>query len=153
MNPSGMNPFANKALIQPTQFFSGFRVISSSQDDDEEREPLIAGGSPLLPSLHHPSPLCNHEAKSLPTPDTDGITLSQQYARMAQELLPSLLSLYQLLNPHDVKLTGERPIAAGGFTDIWEAIYFGRKVVLKSYRCYISFDVAHVIAVRFGHLR
>ena len=153
MGPSGTKPFANKALIQPTQLFSKLRAISSSQDDGEEREPLIAGKFPLLPSLHHPLPLCKHEDKGLPISDPDGVTLSQQYARMAQELLPSLLFRYQLLNPHDVNLMGECPIAAGGFADIWEATYAGRKVVLKSYRCYISFDVAQVIAVRFGHLR
>ena len=52
------------------------------------------------------------------------------------------------LDPEEVKLIGEHPIAAGGFADIWEAMYGGRKVVLKSYRCYMTFDVDKVVAVR-----
>lgn len=42
-------------------------------------------------------------------------------------------------------------MAAGGSANIYEATYDGRKVVLKSHRCYVSFDVAQVIAVRCNH--
>jgi len=59
--------------------------------------------------------------------------------------MPSTL---RWLSPEDVELVGEHPVAAGGFANIWQAIHDGRRVVLKSYRRSMSFDVARVIAVR-----
>ena len=38
-------------------------------------------------------------------------------------------------------------MAAGGFADVWKAMYNGRTVVLKSYRRYMDFDVARVAVV------
>jgi len=66
---------------------------------------------------------------------------------MAQDLRPSLQSACPWFGSEDVELIGNHPIAAGGFSDIWEGMYDGRKVVLKSYRCYMSFNVTQVIAV------
>ena len=45
-------------------------------------------------------------------------------------------------------LIGDRPIAAGGFSDVWAAIHDDRKVVLKSHRCYVTFDVVQAALVR-----
>lgn len=74
---------------------------------------------------------------------------AQRYPQMAHDLRSSMsLATCRWLNPEDVGLVGERPIAAGGFANIYEATYDGRKVVLKSYRCYVSFDVAQIISVR-----
>lgn len=70
---------------------------------------------------------------------------------MARGLLSSLPPPYRLLDPEDVKLVGEHPIAAGGFADIWEGTHDGRKVVLKSFRRHMSFGLAQVIAVRCDH--
>ena len=88
----------------------------------------------------------------LPIPDLDNLPLSQYCAQMARELLLSLPSAYHSLGPEDLKLVGKHPMAAGGSADIWEGTHEGRKVVLKSYRCYrVSFDVAQVIAVRYDY--
>ena len=111
-------------------------------------ESSIAEESLSLQSLHCPPPPSQFEVRSSPTPDSNGLSLPQHYARMAQDLQPSLSSSCRWLSPKDVDLVGEHPIAAGGFANILEAKYGGRKVVLKSYRCYVSFDVAQVIAVR-----
>lgn len=51
------------------------------------------------------------------------------------------------LEPEDVKLVSDLPTAAGGSANIYEATHDGPKVVLKSHRCYISFDVAQTVAV------
>ena len=151
MSPSGTKSLAKKALIPPKRLFSRLRDTYTFQDGGEEREPLIAGGSALLPSPRRPTSLRKLEVKSLSTSDVDGIILSKQYAQMVQEILPYLPPHYPLLDPHDVKFTGEHLVSAGGFADIWEAIHAGRKVVLKSYRCYMSFDVARAVTVRSAH--
>ena len=112
-------------------------------------EPSIAGEFLTLQSLHRPPPPSQLEVRSSPTPDSDdGLSLPQHYARTAQDFQLSLPSTCCWLSPKDVDLVDEHPIAAGGFANILEAKYGGRKVVLKSYRCYVSFDVAQVIAVR-----
>ncbi|KAF9647214.1 kinase-like protein [Thelephora ganbajun] len=146
MSHSGRNPLTKKLLLQPRRLISGLRDMRRSQDDGEERENLVVGG-PLVPqSLHHPSLPFQLQAGSFPISDLDSITLLQRYAQIAQELLPSLPSSCPPLSPDDVKLTDERPVAAGWFVDIFEATYGNRKVVLKAYRCYTSFDVARVVA-------
>lgn len=80
-----------------------------------------------------------------------GASPSQHYAQMAQDLRPSMPSTCRWVDPEVIRLVGEHPIGAGGFADIWEVTYNGRKAVLKSYRCYISFDVTQVVAVRPNH--
>jgi len=52
------------------------------------------------------------------------------------------------LGPEEVKLVGDRQIAAGGFANIWEATHDGRVVVLKSYRYSMTDDIARIVAVR-----
>ena len=77
----------------------------------------------------------------------DVVSLSQHYTQIAHVLRPFMPSTCRFLNPEDVKPIGIHPVAAGGFADIWEASYDGRKVTLKSYRCYMTFDIAQVVEV------
>ena len=105
---------------------------------------MIVSESPLPPSLR--SPL-------LPILDLDDATLWQRYAQKAQELLPSIPPHHPSLNPRGIKFTDERPIASGGSADIWPAVYDGRKVVLKSRRRYVLFDVTEVAEVCGDHLQ
>jgi hypothetical protein len=136
-------------LLSPNRLLSCLRPTRRFKD--EEREYLIVGEGPAPRSLHGPSLSSQPESRGIPTPDLDDLPLSQRYAQMAQELLLSLPSPYHSLGPEDFKPVGKRPTAAGGFADIWEGTYEGRKVMLKSYRCYrMSFDVAQVIAVRYN---
>jgi hypothetical protein len=135
-------------LLLLNRFLSCLRPTRRSQD--EEREHLILGEGPAPRFLHSPSLSSQSETRGSPAPDLDDLPLSQRYAQMAQELLLSLPSPHSL-GPEDFKPVGQHPIAAGGFADIWEGTYEGRKVMLKSYRCYrMSFDVAQVIAVRYN---
>jgi len=85
------------------------------------------------------------------TPALSGISLSKHYAQVAQNLRSSMSSTCRWLDPEDIELVGEHPIGAGGSANIWEVIYNGRKVVLKSYRCYVSSNVAQLVAVRSSH--
>ena len=114
-------------------------------------EPSTVEAFPIPQSLY-PRPLPPQlETGSLPTPDSDYISLSQHYAQMAQDLRSSLPPACHWLIPEEVDVVGEHPIAAGGFADIYEGIHNGRKVVLKSFRCYLSFNVAEVVAVRHNY--
>ena len=63
------------------------------------------------------------------------------------QVLRSFTPCTRLLNPGDVRLIGDHPLAAGGFADVWEATYEGRKVAFKRYRCYETVDVAQVAEV------
>ena len=85
------------------------------------------------------------------TPALSGASPSRCYAQMAQDLRSSMPSTYRWLDPEDIKLVGKHPIGAGGFANIWEVIHNGRKAVLKSYRYYVSYDVAQVVTVRSGY--
>lgn len=66
---------------------------------------------------------------------------------MAQHLRSSLPPTCRWLDLDDINLVGELPIAAGGFGDIYGATHGGRKVLLKSLRCYVSVDIAQAAAV------
>ena len=151
MSHPGTNGSAKAALLRFKRVFFLLHDTWRSQDDGEETECLLV--SPVPRSLHpppQPSLLPRLESKSSPIPDADGVTLLERYAQMARELIPSLPPIYPLLSPEDIRLMGGHPVAAGGFADILEATHDGRKVVLKSYRCYILFDVAQVVAVRYN---
>jgi len=88
---------------------------------------------------------------SSPTTSLSGVSPSQRYAQMAQDLRSSMSFTCRWLDPGDIKLVGEHPIGAGGFANIWGVTHNGCKAVLKSYRCYVSSDVAQVVAVRSNH--
>jgi hypothetical protein len=139
-------------LLLPNHLVSYLCPIPLSQD--EEREYLIVVEGPTPRSLHRPPLSSQLEAGGslVPDPDNlpdaDNLPLSQCCAQMVQELLLSLPFPYHSLGPEDLKLVGKHPMAAGGSANIWEGTHEGRKVVLKSYRCYrVSFDIAQVIAV------
>ena len=102
----------------------------------------------LPPPSLSPPPAEDRDPSILDMEDT---IVSQRYAQRAQELLSSFPPSCPSLKPHDLELTGRYPIAAGGFANIWEATYHNRKVVLKSYRHYASFDTSAVDAVRGSH--
>lgn len=146
MSLSGTSLFAKKVLLQPKRLISGLRNVRGSQGDSEESEHLIIEECPTR-SLHCPLLSPQLQARSLTTPGLDDDNLLLCYTRMVRDIRPSLPSTCRWLGPGDVTLVGEHPIAAGGFTNAHEAIYDGRKVMLKSYRPYVSFDTAQVIAV------
>ena len=75
------------------------------------------------------------------------MTLPQQPVQVAQLLRSSMPSTCRWLSSEDIKPIGRFPIAAGGFADVWEATHNGRKVILKSYRCYATFDIAQIAKV------
>ena len=143
-------------LLRFKRLVSGLRTTQRAQDDGDDREDLVIGEypSPHARSLHRPlpPPQLRVEVRTSPTPDLNDVAILQRYALMAQELISSVPSLCCSLGPEDVKLVDEYPVTAGEFADIWEATYGGRKVVLKSYRCYRSFDVTQVVAVRHDRL-
>lgn len=85
----------------------------------------------------------------LPTLGPDVIPLSKHYSQIAHILRP-FIPHSCWLGPEDVKPIGNHPMAAGGVANIWAAIHDGHKVVLKSYRCYMRFNVAQATRVRFS---
>ena len=111
-------------------------------------ESLDFGEYPASQPLHHSPPPPQHEARNSHAPGLDNAYLSRRYAQMARDILSSLPSTCRRLGPEKVKIVNEHPIAAGGFANVLQGILDGRKVVLKSYRCYVSFDVPQVVAVR-----
>lgn len=122
-----------------------------SQFRGPNRDSLTIRGRPVSQSLYHPPQLPHPDVRSSPTPEVGAVSLLERYMQTAQELLPSLPSLHRRLGPEDVTLIGEHPTAAGGLANIWDGMHNGRKVVLKSYRCYMSLDPAQVFAVRCNH--
>ena len=152
MSRSVTNLSAKEILLQLKRLVSRPRAIRS-QDGEEEREYLLPKQYPApdTRSLHCLPPTPQLEIGSFPTSDVDDATFIQQYAAMAQELLSSLPPPYRLSSPEDVKPVGEHPVAAGRFANLWMGTYKGRKVGLKEYRCYVSFDVDRIIAVRCNH--
>jgi len=64
-------------------------------------------------------------------------------------LRQSLPSSCMWFGEGDLELVGTHPIDAGGFADVWEGEMGGRRVAVKSYRCYLSgncaptFEVSH----------
>ena len=105
------------------------------------------------PQLPHSLPVLSRlGAGNSPTPDLDGVSSpSRRFTQLAQDLRISLPSTCHWLEPADVDLIGERPMAAGEFSNIWEGTHDGRKVVLKSH-CYATLsDVTQVIEVCWNH--
>jgi len=111
-------------------------------------ESSVADEHPLSQPLDCLPEIPRFEVGSSRTSALSGASPSQRYARMAQDLRPSIPSTCRWVDPEDIKLVGEHPIGAGGFANIWEVTHNGRKAVLKSYRCYILSDIAQAVAVR-----
>ena len=145
MGLPGSSLSAKKVLLSPKRLISRLRVIRRPQDK-EEGELLIVVEYPSSPSLHLPLPAPQLGVRSPHAPDLGDISLLRRYVLMVRGHLSPLPFPYHWLRPEDV-LVGEHPIAAGGFANIHEAMHGGRKVILKSYRCYVLFDVAQVVAV------
>ena len=70
---------------------------------------------------------------------------------MAQDVRPFLPPGCRWLTQEGVKLANEHQTAAGGYADIYEVFHGGHKAILKSYRCYVLFDAARVVKVRYDH--
>jgi len=148
MKHSEKTPFVKKVFLLLKSLVHDLYTIRGSQDDGEEREHLIDRESIVkeTPLRHQPPPPQLEDVGS-PASYLDDVTLLQRYAQMARGLRPSLPFTCRWLGPEDVKVICERPIAAGRFSNVFEATYDGRKVILKAFRCYVSFDVAQVAAV------
>ena len=151
MSRSRTNLPARISLLQPKRFVPGLRNARRPQDDSEEREHLIAEEHATSQLPRRPLSPPQLDARGSTPPDMDDAYLSRCYAQMAQDIIPSLPPTCLRLSPEDVIFISERPIAAGGFTNIHEATHAGRRAVLKSHRCYVSFDIAQVIEVRCSH--
>ena len=66
------------------------------------------------------------------------ISRSEEFAQAVEALRPLMPPSCCIFGLRDIQLIDHRPFAAGGFADIWGAEFHGRKVALKSYRCYTS---------------
>ena len=91
------------------------------------------------------------DPNSSPAPGSNDMLPSSRYVESAQDLLPSLTSFCLRPSPEGINVVGNYPISAGGFADIWKGTLDGRRVALKSYRCYMSSDVDEVITVGRNH--
>ena len=153
MSYSGPSFSPKEVLLQPKRLVSYLRTIRRSQDDEEEREHLVAAEDCTPQFLHNPlpPPLAQSMARGSLGPDLDDTRLSQHYARVAQGILLSLSPSCRRLGLGDINLVSTCPVGGGGFADIYEATHDGRKVVLKSYRCYVSFNIEHVVTVCRNH--
>ena len=79
------------------------------------------------------------------SPDDD--LLHQSYFNLAQQLRPCLSPICNWLEEDDVQIVGGLPISAGGFADLWTGSLNTRQVAIKSYRCYLSFDLSRASLV------
>lgn len=62
---------------------------------------------------------------------------------------PFLPPGYRWFEEGDLKVIGTRPIDAGGFANVWVGETGGRKVAIKSYRCYASAEYMPTYKVNF----
>ena len=136
------------ALLQPICLVSRLRkTLRRAHEVDEEERHLMDEEPPVPQSPSHPFPLPHIEGGGPLALGSNEAPLRQCNARMAQEPQSPLQPTYNWLDPADMRITSEHPVAAGGFADVWEGVFNGHKVIVKSYRCYISFDRAQVISV------
>ena len=59
----------------------------------------------------------------------------------------------KLLGAEDLKITGQFPIDAGGFSDVWVGERNGTTVIIKSYRYNASSDLSSIYLVSGGRFR
>jgi len=145
---------AKEILLQAKHLITRPRTTRRYVGDEEERQHSVAWEHNSPRSPHSPPPLPQLElgARRSLAPGLDNVTLSHRYSLIAQGILSSLPSSIRVLGAHDLTIEDKPPVGAGGFTDILEATHDGRRVVLKVYRCYESFDVDRVATVRCGGL-
>ena len=146
----GPNLSPKEIILQAKYLISRPRATRGSEDDEEERQPLVIREHPPPQPFRHLPPLPQLEFGSSPTSGLDDVALLHRYFLIVKQLLSSLPFPTRLLDAEDLRLEGGLPAAAGGFTDILEATHEGRRVVLKVHRCYSSFDVNQVATVRCG---
>ena len=135
-------------LPQPIRFVARLReTFRRPHGVDEEERHLMSEEPPSPQSPNYPLLLSLLGGGDSSTIDSD-VPPCEGYIRLVQELRSSLPPTHSWLNPVDVRITHAHPVAAGGFADILEgALLDGRKIILKSYRCYVVFDHAQVISV------
>ena len=68
---------------------------------------------------------------------------------LAGWIRPFLPPSYRWLGWGDLKVVGNCPIDAGGFADVWVGELGDRRVVVKSYRCYVS--ATHIPPYQASH--
>ena len=125
-------------------FLSRFRALLRG-------DPSVVEEHPSLQELDRLSAISPLDVGGTHIPGSSDVPLSQSYAQMVQDLRSFMPPTCRWLEPADAKLIGGHPMAAGSFANIWEMTYDDRKVVLKSYRCYMTFSVAQTVAVRCNH--
>jgi len=104
--------------------------------------------SPVPQSPDHPMLLSLLEGDDSSTLGSEAVPPHQSFMRMAQGLRSSLQpGTHSWLSPADIRVTDKHPVAAGGFADVLEGVLDDRGIIVKSYRCYESFDHAQVISV------
>ena len=134
-------------------------TVARRADVWEHRNPLVShpadgvgNEETTRPSVESPSVGTKRVSSQHPNSShnlrLDDLPISRCHMELAQNLLSTLSPTCQWFSPGDIKTVGEYPIAAGGFADVWEGTSGDRKVVIKSYRCYKSFDVSQVVMVR-----
>ena len=109
-------------------------VVCSRRKSIPRRLPIPPQSSPPTPSRIH-------------SPPPDGDPPQQPHFNLAQQLRPALAQITSWLEDDDVQIIGGLPISAGGFTDLWKGSVDSRLVAIKSYRRYLSFDLALVFLV------
>ena len=138
--------FVGAALLRPARLVSRLCQALRQVHDVDERGHLL-GEDPSAPQSPDHSLLSHLSGGGSPAPFSDDVLLCQRYTQTAQELWSPLPATYGWFNPTDVSITGKHPVGAGGFANIWEGVLNGRKVIVKSYRCYLLFDRARIISV------
>jgi len=141
--------FTEMALPRPIRLVSRLlETFRRANEVDEEERHLLNEEHFASPSPDYPLALSHLEGGDLSALDLDSVPAYQRYVLVAQGLRSSLPSTHRWLHQGDLRIIGEHPVAAGGFANIWEGVLNGRKVMVKSYRCYVLFDHVQVISVR-----
>ena len=88
--------------------------------------------------LSHDVP--SHDKPESPPPDIDcPPTMGRNVLiDLAGRLRLSLPPSSRWFGPGDLRVIVTRLVDAGGFADLWVGEMVGRKVAIKSYRCYLS---------------
>lgn len=102
-----------------------------------------------LPNARRNSPASSEASVIADTEATN--LLSQSYFDSAQKLRRTFPPTCSWLESEDLDFVGESPMASGRYADIWKGRLDGRDVVIKTYRCYISFDCDWIRMVSYDY--